>query len=119
MKKSKVISIILIIFIFLLCFNDIVCAMDVIEHPGSYKPTDLGDEKELNQKVSIILGVINVIGVVMSVITLMVIGIKYMLGSIEEKAEYKKTMGLYLLGAFLAISITTLPNILYKMSSNI
>ena len=36
-----------------------------------------------------------------SVITLVVLGIKYMVGSIEERAEYKKSMIPYLIGAFL------------------
>ena len=42
-----------------------------------------------------------------------------MLGSIEEKAEYKKTMIYYMLGALLLFSATTLPNILYKLTSGL
>ena len=109
------------IFITLLNFNTIVYATDVIDDVKNndgkyYEPSDLGDEPKLKEKAGTILGVINVVGVVVSVVTLMVVGIKYMMGSVEEKAEYKKTMGMYLIGAFLVFSITTLPNILYKIS---
>ena len=66
-----------------------------------------------------ILGAINVFGVIVSVITLMIIGMKYMFGSIEEKAEYKKTATMYIIGAVLVFSVTTIPNILYKIGSSI
>ena len=43
-----------------------------------------------------IVGILQTVGVVLSVIVLVVLGIKYMMGSAEEKAEYKKTMIPYL-----------------------
>lgn len=126
MKKNKIINLILIIlmiFITLLIFNNKVYAegekdTDVISNPGFYKPKAVTGEEELSKRVGVILGVVNVVGVLVSVITLMVLGIKYMVGSVEEKAEYKKTMGLYLIGAILVFSTTTIPNILYKLASN-
>lgn len=136
MKKNKAIKMIfflMIIIVTLLSCRPIVYAGDAIKdqekpkvdskdaslNPDFYKPVDIGKEKSLSAKAGTVIGVINVIGIVTSVITLMVIGIKYMIGSVEEKAEYKKTMGMYLLGAFLIFSITTIPNILYHFGSNI
>ena len=78
-----------------------------------------GGSDKLKAKAEIILGVIQVVGVVVSVIMLMAIGIKYMLGSIDEKAEYKKTMIYYMLGALLLFSATTIPNILYKLTTGL
>lgn len=92
---------------------------DPIEHPDWYKPSSTGSEAKLKNKAGVILGVLNVLGVTVSVITLMLVGIKYMFGSIEEKAEYKKTMIMYLIGAALTFGITTIPNILYRMAQNI
>ena len=62
-----------------------------------------------------ILGFINLIGIAISVIVLALIGIKYMLGSVEEKAEYKKTILMYCLGAAIVFTGSTLPNIIYKL----
>ena len=45
----------------------------------------------------------------------MVLGIKYMLGSVEEKADYKKAIIPYLIGMFLLVSVTTLPNLIYQI----
>ena len=122
MKKNKIINIILImllIFVTISNFNNLAYAIDVIEKPDSVKPTQISGDTELTTRAGVILGVVNTIGIVISVLTLIVLGIKYMLGSVEEKAEYKKTMVMYLIGAFLVVSITTVPNILYKIASNI
>lgn len=66
-----------------------------------------------------ILGFIQVVGVVVSVVMLMAIGIKFMVGSIEEKAEYKELLKPYLIGAFLVFSGTTIPQIIYQIAKNI
>lgn len=55
-----------------------------------------------------ILGIIRVVGTVVAVGVLMVLGIKYMMGSAEEKAEYKKTMIPYLVGAVLLFAAVNL-----------
>ena len=122
MKNNKIISfiiILLMIFVTLMCFSNTAFAIDAASNPEAFKPKDIGSETELQKRAGTTLGVINVCGAVISVITLMVIGIKYMLGSVEEKAEYKKSMGLYILGAALLFSITTIANILYKIGSNL
>lgn len=55
-----------------------------------------------------IIGVLQGIGIVLSVIVVIVLGIKYMMGSVEEKAEYKKTMMPYLVGAALIFAASTI-----------
>lgn len=93
---------------------------DPSENPDYYYPKKLSpEEPEVQEKAGKILGYINNIGIVVSIITLVIIGIKYMLGSIEEKAEYKKTMIYYMLGALLLFSATTIPNILYRLTTGL
>ena len=78
--------------------------------------TDLGT---LQDKANGIIGVITTIGVVVSVISLIVIGIKYMLGSVEEKAEYKETLKPYLIGAFLVFTVSLVPQLIYQFMQNL
>ena len=78
--------------------------------------TELGT---LADKVAIVLGTIRVIGVIVSVGALMAIGIKYMISSVEEKAEYKKTFITYVIGAFLLFTVTTLPSLIYNIMHNL
>ncbi len=65
------------------------------------------------------LGYVQIVGTVLSVIILMIIGFKYMLGSIEEKAEYKKTLIPYIIGAFMLFSGSLVPQIIYQIAQNI
>lgn len=61
-----------------------------------------------------ITGVLQTIGVVLAVVIIAVLGIKYMLGSAEEKAEYKKSMVPYLIGAACIFLAPTIANIVYQ-----
>ena len=119
-KTIKLIITILVIFVTLLNFSIMVYGVGVEDDPNAFNPANgENEEVELKSKVNSILGLINVAGIAVSVITLMIIGIKYMLGSVEEKAEYKKTMITYLIGAIMVFSVTTIPNILYKIGTSI
>lgn len=66
-----------------------------------------------------ILGPIKVIGIFVAVTMIMIVGIKYMLSSTEEKAEYKKTAILYLLGALLIFASTQIVGFISKFASDI
>ena len=115
-KKIKLV-ILFISFIMLVSLNKMIyAAADPITDPDSYKPTASTSETKLRKKAGKILGVVNVVGVIVSVVTLVCIGIRYLIGSVEEKAEYKKTAITYLIGAILVFSVTTIPNILYTIA---
>ena len=66
-----------------------------------------------------IVGIIQTIGIIISVITLIVLGIKYMMGSAEEKAEYKKTLLPYVIGAALIFAASVFAQLLYNMFTGI
>lgn len=69
-------------------------------------------------KVNPILGTITVIGIVISAITLTVLGIKYMIGSVEEKAEYKKSMIPYIIGVVLLLAASTAVGLIAKLTQD-
>jgi type IV secretory pathway VirB2 component (pilin) len=61
-----------------------------------------------------IMGVLTTVGVVIAVVILIILGIKYMMGSASEKAEYKKTMIPYIIGAACIFLAPTIANMLYS-----
>lgn len=65
-----------------------------------------------------IIGTVSMIGSIISVITLIILGIKYMLGSVEERAEYKKTLMPYLIGAIMVFGITNIINFIISVFGN-
>ena len=86
---------------------------DDIIKPNSITPT-APEGTEIQDVGSRILGVLQTIGVVLAVIILVILGIKYMMGSAEEKAEYKKTMVPYLVGAVFIFAAPILANMIYN-----
>ena len=122
MKKIKIfISILILLTIFFTFVLSTFCYANQDMGLGNLKnyKGSASSSKGLTSRVGKILGVIKVIGTVVSVATLMVIGIKYMIGSVEEKAEYKKTLVPYIIGAGILFSGTLLPELIYKFSQNI
>ena len=75
-------------------------------NPDDYKPTQTGGE-EVKGIANKIIGILQQVGSIISVIALVVMGIKYMVGSVEEKATYKETMMPYFIGAILVFATTT------------
>lgn len=78
--------------------------IEIVE-PTSTDIQDLGGK---------IIGILQTIGVVLAVVIMAVLGIKYMMGSAEEKAEYKKTMIPYIVGAACIFLAPTIANIVYQ-----
>ena len=77
------------------------------------------EDAKLNEIGNRIIGPIQVIGSLVSVIAIIIIGIRYMLGSVEEKAQYKETLGPYLLGAVFVFAITNILAIVYNIATSI
>lgn len=90
-------------------------------NPDTYDPSQgaISDQSwdwlVIRQKLSIILGFIRNISVVVAVISLMIIGIKYILGSVEEKANYKQTMIPWIIGVLLVTSGTILVSSIFNI----
>ena len=89
------------------------------------QPTDMkGDTSaqgtsEIQNVGNSIIGILQVVGIVLSVIILIVLGIKYMMGSAEEKAEYKKTMMPYIVGAALIFAASALAQVIYQFFTGV
>lgn len=118
MKKTiKAMSIMLLVLMLLIMATTIVNAADLSDTitnvgEGSYSGSDITN---VGKKV---VGIIQVIGVVVAVIVILVIGIKYLIGSAEQKAEYKKTMIPYIVGAVLVFAGSTIVNVIYNITTN-
>ena len=108
-----------IIFLLLIMFCTNVFAQDIgLGSLDSYKGTN-PNSKSLEEKGEKIFTVVQVVGIIVSVVMLISLGIKYMLGSVEEKADYKNSLKPYIIGAFILFTGTLLANFLFKLSQNI
>ncbi len=93
-------------------------ATDIRDDLDDYKPSGNIQEREKLQEIgAVIISALRIVGVVVAVITLSVLGFKYMAGGTAEKAEYKKTMIPFLIGAGMLLIGTQLVGILYDIIS--
>lgn len=119
---NKVLSTLLIIAMIVAMGTTSVFAAGVSLTPGGMKDkidVDSNAQTTISTVGGRIMGTIQVVGIVIAVVILMVIGIKYMMGSAEEKAEYKKTMIPYIVGAVLIFAASTIANLAYNVANSI
>ena len=110
MKSKKIVMItkIVLVMVLIVSLANTVFAYD----PGNWEANEQTSD-QMNEIVGTILGFVQVIGSAIAVIMIVVLGIKYMVGSAEEKAEYKKTMIPYLVGAICIFAASTIANVVY------
>ena len=116
-KKTGAILIVALMLIF--AFNTYVMAMKPEEIAGGLTGTPTDASGSVTTIGNQIIGIITTIGVVVAVVVLLVLGIKYMMGSASEKAEYKKTMIPYLVGAILIFGASAITKVVVSLGSNI
>ena len=120
MKKSiKVISTLLLAIMLVASIAGTVLAVDPNTVLNGLNGNGNVQTNDLTKVGNNIVTIIQVVGIVIAVIVLLVIGIKYMIGSASEKAEYKKTMIPYIVGALLIFAGTSLVRVIYSLSSSV
>lgn len=86
-------------------------------NPGNFTGrTDTNAAKNVGAFGNTILGIVSTAASVLAVIILIILGIKYMMGSAEEKAEYKKTLLPYFIGAFFVFGASFIASIIFNMA---
>lgn len=118
-KQVKIVSIILVIMIALMAVSNVVLAAPDLSADIKDMANGSGNQpKEVLNLGKTIVSIMQTVGIVVAVVVLLVLGIKYMMGSAEEKAEYKKTMIPYLVGAILIFASTTIVNVVYNIANS-
>lgn len=120
MKKSiKVISTLLLAIMLVASIAGTVLAVDPNTVLNGLNGNGNVQTNDLTKVGNNIVTIIQVVGIIIAVIVLLVIGIKYMMGSASEKAEYKKTMIPYIVGAVLIFAGTSLVRVIYSLSTSV
>lgn len=61
------------------------------------------------------LQILSIVGSGLAIVFLIALGIKYMLGSVEEKAQYKNTLLPYAIGAVFVFCASAIAGLMYNM----
>lgn len=121
MKKSikAIMAILMVATIVLALGTTSSMAIDAAGIAGQLTGSESGAQGSVVNIGNQLIGIITTVGVVVAVVVLLVLGIKYMMGSAAEKAEYKKTMIPYLVGAVLIFGASAITKVVVDLGSSI
>ena len=119
MKNKKILIVLPLIILILIINSSIIFSATIL--PGGIKnDKNLGDADTQMETIGTkIFTAVSNVGIVASVVVIAIIGVKYMLGSVDEKAKYKETLMPYLIGAFLVFGASIIVKIVYNLFKNI
>jgi uncharacterized membrane protein (UPF0136 family) len=83
---------------------------------------EIGNTSQINETnniISSIMGYLQIIGSIISVLALVIIGLRYMFSTLEEKAQMKGILIYYVVGAILVFATSNVLSIAYKVISGI
>ena len=112
-EKNKIIKIITCMTVSILLLVTISYGFGVEDLTGTQQLTEMQTLRKAGNNV---VKVITTVGIVFSVVMLIVLGIKYMIGSTEEKAAYKKSLMPYVIGAGLVLAASTKDHLVYNIA---
>ena len=116
MKKMKKLYNIVTILMIAMMIISIATSVFAVTDPKNIKGTNTTAFDNIGKKI---IGGVQAVGSIASVAILVVLGLKYMMGSTEEKAEYKKTMIPYLVGAVLIFAASNIAGMVFQFASGI
>ena len=117
MKKTvRIISTILLTIMLVTSIAGVVfAAPDIDKTIGDIDGAKAGDTTKVTNIGGKIINIIQVVGIVVAIAVVLIIGIKYMTGSVEQKAEYKKVMIPYIIGAVLLVAGTSIVKVIFNV----
>lgn len=124
MKKAiKIVNILLVAMMIVMTFSTVVMATSGKPTPdsiiGEMDKATGGTDTGIATIGGNIVNMLTTAGIVIAVIVLLILGIKYMMGSASEKAEYKKTMIPYLVGAVLVFGASAIAKAIANVASSV
>ncbi len=119
-KVKTIINVFLILIVLSSIFlNVAVFAANGAPNPTKFKGSSNADTSGIEKIGNQVITIVSTIGSVASVIVLIVLGLKYMMGSAEEKAEYKKTLMPYVIGAGMVFAASAIAGVIYQFTKNV
>ena len=116
MKKTvKIMSTLLMIAM-------IICTISTSCLAGNVGPVTIDDgsdkmTEEMKGKIADIIKTLRNLAAIIAVIVIVILGIKYMMGSVEEKAEYKKSFIPLIIGLVIVVAAFQIADFIYSMAN--
>lgn len=115
MKILKSIIIIIIVTILFACISTYVYADPISAMDGIYS----GGSQVINRASGRVLGIVQAIGISVAMIMLAILAIKYFASSIDERADVKKKLVPFVIGAFILFAASSLVGLVARTGAKI
>ncbi len=118
-RLTKILSIVMIITMLVMAISPVLFATDGGQiDPGNINPVYGSSGDKISNIGAKVLGILTNIGIVLSVVIIAGLGIKYIVGSAEEKAEYKKSFVPLLVGMILLFGASAIAKFIVSIASS-
>lgn len=118
-KMKMFINIIIIAILVMVMFLNVYSYATAAPDPSGFEGDSSADTDGIKTIGNQIITIVSTVGSIASVIVLVVLGLKYMMGSAEEKAEYKKTLMPYVIGAGLVFAASAIAGIIFGFTQTL
>lgn len=108
-----------IIFAIIAALSIILLTSSVYAIDPNEIDTNKGSVSAMNELGGTIISVVQTAGTIIAIVIVVWVGIQYLLASTEQKAEYKKTMIAYFIGALLVFAGPRIVGIIYNMANDL
>lgn len=113
-RLTKILSTVMLVIMMVSCFSTVFAAVST--NPNSWSgESNVIETEQVNGFMNSLINIVSMVGSAVAIIALIVLGIKYMMGSAEEKADYKKTLLPYFVGAVMVFGASVLTAFIYGL----
>lgn len=113
-KLDKVLSIVLIALMLSCIALNVFADVNI----DNIKASGTSSDSAMENVGKVIISYVTSAAMVIAVVMVAILGIKYMMGSVEEKAEYKKTLIPLLVGAVLVFGASAIAKIIIGLAGS-
>lgn len=119
MKTKKIIFILITMIIFLLLFiPNSFATVTSFENMWKTQFQNPTMPEKITNIAGIIIAFLRNVSIIIAVIVITLLGLKYMLGSVEDKADYKKTFPNVIIGIILIAGIFSIVSAIFSLAGN-
>ena len=118
-KTMKIVSILMMAIMLVMVATPVFAKVNVTDAIQNVDDAIDKPESEATSNVTAtfgkVIGALQWIGAIAGILIVAIFGIKYMMGSLEEKAEYKKTMIPFIVGAVVLFAAPQIAKLIFNI----
>lgn len=113
-KVTKILTIVLLVAMIVLSVSEVFAAGEILSNIEAASNTTV-NMGTLPQTIGKVIAYIRNAAIIIGVVIIIILGIKYMLGSVEEKAGYQKSFVPLVVGIIVVMAATSIASFLFSL----